>query len=261
MKRWQALALIIGLNIGFNAGYLNAKPINGVNVVTADLDVASNIYLLTDKQVLIKYNAKGDSLRAVSCAQYGTEAMIDASNPLEVMVFFTLTGKVVVYDNQLNTISETEIFENNPSLLPSAFGRSSDGNIWLLDKSTRTLKKFDKQGKVIQESMQLMEYRFSDTINRICDQGTLVLLSDGQNYLWQYGQSLSLIKKIKKKHTRLLGFSGNTYVFVNKENTVVRYNLKEDKEAGKAASPGAIIYAANTNFALAGNKETGLWLE
>lgn len=245
----------------FGTGVLNAKPIKGINVVTADLDVASNIYLLTDKQVLIKYNAKGDSLKAVSCAQYGTEAMIDASNPLEVMVFFLLTGKVVVYDNQLNTISETEIFESNPSLLPSAFGRSSDGNIWLLDKSTRTLKKFDKQGKVVQESLQLMEYNFSDTINRICDQGTLVLLSDGQNCLWQFGQSLSLIKKIKKKHTRLLGFSGNTCVFVNRDNQVTRYNLKEDKEAGKAATQGVMVYAANTNFALVGNKETGLWLE
>lgn len=239
-----------------------SKPISGIVPVCADLDLSSNIYLVTEKQVLIKFNSKGDSMKAVSCAQYGTDAMIDASNPLEIMVFFPLTGKVAVYDNQLNVISETGIFEDNMSLLPAAFGRSSDGKVWLLDKSSRTIKKFDKQGKMVQESLQLMEYNFSDTIQRIRDQGTKVLLSDGKNTFWEFGQSLSLIRKLKKEHTTLLGFTGNTVTYTNNKNQLIRFETGEEEKERTIETPKTqIIYAANAKQVLKGNNENGLWIE
>lgn len=240
---------------------LIAQPL--ANPIAAALDVSSNIYVITEQQNLVKYNSKGDSLKAVSVAQYGVDAMIDAGNQLEIMVFFPINGRIVVFDNQLNLIWTCELFDNQPNLQPSAFGRAADGNIWLIDKSSRTLKKIDKQGNKTMESLLLMDYNYSDTIQAIKDQGTAVLFGNGQNRIWQYSQSLALVKSEMLLHQKLLAFEGNHFVYINNLGKITKIETSGYfwKEIETKSFEGKTIFAANLNHCLTGKKELGLKVE
>ena len=124
-------------------------------VVAADLDVQGNVYFLDSAYQLCKTGTqKAKICNAVGT--YGEEAIIDADNPLEPMVFFQNSGILVINDNNLNQVATINLFADN-NLKPGGFGRANDGNIWIFDDNSSTLKKIDRSGNIILESMVLCE--------------------------------------------------------------------------------------------------------
>lgn len=178
---------------------------------TAALDAQGFTYLIDQKNILVKYSPKGDSIKSVSVSQYAGKVSIDASSPLEIMLFFWEQSKVVVYDNQLNLIWELNLFDKEPLSMAVGFGRAADGNIWLLDKYTRTLKKKDKSGNNILESLMLEEDACDGEELLIFDNSTEVYFGNKKDKIYVFTPSALLSNTLFLQHKQF--FMANKDIF------------------------------------------------
>ncbi len=166
------------------------KTIRASHIYAAEMDNAGNVYFIDEKLNLCLSKLKTDTLKKFSVSNYGSSIIIDAANQLEVFLFFYTTGHVVVFDNQLNVQQDIALYTTN-NLDPGAFGRSNEGNIWIFDNNTMTLKKISRQGIVVAESVILEEFKSDPGIlTKIYDNGQQIVLNDKTGKLFVFNQNL-----------------------------------------------------------------------
>lgn len=190
---------------------------------SCDIDPNGNIYTIDEALNMISYKGSADTFRIFSVTNYGFEPILDASNPLEVFVFYPSTGKCVYYDNQLNIQGELDFFAAGV-ISPVSFGRANDGNIWVFDSNTKTLLKLNRKGKGIQKSILLSQFAAENTYLRIFDNGKHIALYDRNNTVFIFDQNLILIKTIQKPG-RLVGIE-NGAIIVEKEGYLMNRNIE-----------------------------------
>lgn len=182
----------------------------------ADIDRNGNVYFVDPSLNLCLSPFKSDTIKKFSVSNYGSDPVIDAGNPLEIFVFFPSTGKIVIFDNQLNIQQELNIY-NRQNIIPAAFGRCNDGNIWLMDQNSLTLKKFSRQGTLLAESVLLNKYVSAPgVVRRIADNGQQICLSDNAGNTFQFDKNLYLENTITG--------TGGGLVGMDPQGTVVRLN-------------------------------------
>lgn len=110
-------------------------------------DKVGNLYVVKDNNILIRYNAQGDSDRVFNEIKKGNITQIDAGNPLRILVFFQEYQLVVVLDNMLS--KKQVIRLNNLGLYNvSSIANSADGSIWACDAAQGTLLKIDDKPSI-----------------------------------------------------------------------------------------------------------------
>lgn len=117
-------------------------------------DNLAQFYVVRNNDQLIKYNAQGDSLFQFNNHQNGELAIIDATDPFNLLLYYPDFMKVVTLDRTLSPSSEYNLFELDIVDIP-AIGMSNDNNIWIYDNTSFTLKKIDRNGKLVVESENL----------------------------------------------------------------------------------------------------------
>lgn len=193
------------------------KAIQG-HFTNATVDGNGTLYFIDQKLNLCATKIGSDSIKKFSISNYGSEPIIDAGNPLEIFVFFPTTGRVVVFDNQLNIQQELNLYKED-HIQPLAFGRSNDGNIWILDNNTRTLKKFTRQGELLLESVILKEWSANKFVmGRIWDNGNRIVLCDEEGKIFALNQNVYLENTINNAD-RVIGLADEG-IFVTKGNTI-----------------------------------------
>lgn len=120
------------------------------------IDNLQNIYVATLKNAIQKYNSKGELLFTYNNTNYGTPSLIDASNPLRVIVYYDEYLTIVVLDR---TLSELYIY----NLIDYGFNQVSevtstpDNGLWLYDEWTNQLKRINQQGETVVTSNDLVQ--------------------------------------------------------------------------------------------------------
>lgn len=110
-------------------------------------DYLGNIYVVRNKNFIVKYNKNGDSISNFNAIQRGKISQIDATNPMKTLVYFANFSQILVLDNMLslkNTISLKKINRFN---IP-CIANSTDGNIWFYDPNGE-LVKIDEDMKIL----------------------------------------------------------------------------------------------------------------
>ncbi len=171
------------------------------------VDIQDNIYVIDNKLNLIKRNAAGDTIRMISALNQGSEPIIDASNPLEIFVYFTTTGRVVWYDNQLNPGGSLDLFAAGLNNI-GGFGRANDGNIWVFDNNKGILKKLNREGNLLEQSLMLQGQSAATSI--ILDNGKEILVSCSEG-LHVLSNNLVLLRTVSRTRTPL-GWSQDNIV-------------------------------------------------
>jgi len=106
-------------------------------------DPIGNIYLVKNKNHIIKLNADGDSLGIFNDVGRGAVSQIDATNPLRVLVFYSDYSQIVILDNLLSQKNALQLGRIGLFNVP-CIANSADANIWVLDPSGRLLKIDDR---------------------------------------------------------------------------------------------------------------------
>ena len=121
------------------------------NVVA--VDNFRNFYTASNNGIL-KFSPEGKFLNRYEEFRYGKIGMIDASNPMKILVFYPDFMTVVTMDRFIAPINTYNFFQLGYQNI-SAVASSTDGRIWFYDNIDFKLKKIDEAGKVFLESQQL----------------------------------------------------------------------------------------------------------
>jgi len=160
-------------------------------------DKLGNVFVITPKNDIQKFNTKGKKLTEVNFKVLGEATSIDATNPLEIYVFYKDQNKLAYFDNLLNYRGETDLYKTLGVNNIMAVSRSYDNGFWFFDPDNFKLKKSDKQGVLQTESINLAN--IADTIlnpQMILDNGKFVYLKTNSDRLLVFDILGNFIKNI-----------------------------------------------------------------
>ena len=149
------------------------------DIVDFTVDNLGNIYVLNSDNQLKKLSARGDSLAVFNdVRKYGKITLIDATNPLKVLVYYREFTTVVELDRYLNLINTVDFRKQN-ILQAKAIGLAYENNIWVFDELDAMLKRIRDDGNLVDQTTdfrQLFDSVPDPTVIR--DRGDLVYLYD-----------------------------------------------------------------------------------
>ena len=126
-------------------------PIEAIHI---ELDPLGNSYAITLQNEVIKYNAVGKKQFAYSDNTLGNLAVLDVSNPLEILLYYPDFQVLKILDRTLSEIQTMDLRRLNIFQIPSLCS-SADGNIWLFDQDRQRVLKINRTGRILLESADL----------------------------------------------------------------------------------------------------------
>ncbi len=173
-------------NVQAQDSTLNLKLVKQIHgkYATFTTDNLGYIFLATANNELIVYNNKYDSVASYKNISAGNVSLIDASNPLQILVYFNESNTIVLLDRQLNLINTISLSQFNIQKV-NTIARSYDNNYWLFDEWDNKLKKMDDKGTVLSEStdFRLLLNTVYSPERIIDDNGTLYLYNATTGWL------------------------------------------------------------------------------
>jgi hypothetical protein len=116
------------------------------NIACGSLDPYGNIFLSTNDGILTKYDEKGQILAEYTNKRWGTPSVIDASNPMQIIVFYPAYQVIRVFNKNLIEIATLELIQLGFGQV-TAVCAAADGGVWIYDNYQFGLRKLDKQGR------------------------------------------------------------------------------------------------------------------
>lgn len=114
-------------------------------------DKLLNVYVITERGELVKYTPEGKEVARYNNFSLGNPSLADATNPFQILLYFPEFMTVVTLDNTLNEAARYDLFDLDVSEV-NALCFANDGNVWLYDPTTFTLKKIDRNADIMLES-------------------------------------------------------------------------------------------------------------
>lgn len=195
---------------------LNAKYIQA--------DELGNIYAVSPTNQLYKYDQSGKILATLNYNYSGNITSIDASNPMELYVFYKEINRVIFLDNNLAYRGEIDLSKSN-IIQASSVARSYDNGLWVFDLGDLQLKKLDKEGKQYQSSGNIKQFcNFNFVPGYLADNGKQVILSNDSVILF-FDVFASYARTLKVSNATALQLSAE-YLFHTAANHVNMIDLK-----------------------------------
>lgn len=250
MKAATTIILLLSI-IAFKKPY--ETRLTAGRIIAADMDVAGNAYFVDSAYRIHKHNGK-QITQVFSLSNYGENLLLDASNPVEIFVFYANSGLAVVLDNNLNPGKEISLFAEN-TLAPAAFGRANDGNILLYDYRSGTLKMFGLKANLIQESnVSMKEIVRPVKMSRIWDNGRIIAFVAPDSSIQVFNPNLNLVRIIAGKYNSISGLQGDNVLADNGKEILsipVTYkNPESDIKTVLQYQPGEEVLTLNNGRVL-----------
>jgi hypothetical protein len=205
----------------------NFQIIKSISIDAKDIqtDRLGNLYIITKTNQLYKYDSRGNLLGTLNYKYLGNINFIDASNPLELYVFYKELNEVLFLDNNLSYRGEMLLNDYGISQ-SSAIARSYDNGIWVFDNGDLQLKRMNKSGEILQMSGNVKQF-LNGTIqpNFIYDNNDKVFVNDSTIGILVFSVFANYIKTIPIKSCTTIKVIEDD-LFYNKAGKLLKYNLK-----------------------------------
>ncbi|MBK9151697.1 MAG: hypothetical protein IPM26_12185 [Saprospiraceae bacterium] len=103
-----------------------------VNVFLAEIDKLGNLYVVTDKNILIKYDKNNREKYRYANKRSGRITQLDVSNPLKILLFFDDFNYLLVLDATLTEVIDFKIEDFGMTDITAA-AIANDDNYWVYD--------------------------------------------------------------------------------------------------------------------------------
>lgn len=147
-------------------------------------DKLKQIYFVSPQQVLYKCNEQGKVLFEFSNRYLGTLSKIDASDPFDILLYYSDYQTLLFLDRTLNVTADIRLkAEQFP--LPALVALSRDRQVWVYDAGLNTLNRMDRQGNIKSTSQDLsllLGRRFSPN-QLVCNERGVYLVDPEQGVL------------------------------------------------------------------------------
>lgn len=118
------------------------------------IDELGFLYLVTDRNELVRYDDNLAQEFAYSNERLGSITSVDVNNPFKLLCFYENYQTIIVLDNLLGEVSRYPLFDLGYNNI-EAIGISNDNNVWLYDPIDYKLKKIDNAGSLLVESITM----------------------------------------------------------------------------------------------------------
>lgn len=190
-------------------------------------DRLGNIYVISKTNQLYKYSNDGKLLSTLNYKYLGNITFVDATNPLEIYVFYKELNLVVFLDNNLAYRGELALSDYNIGQA-SAIARSFDNGIWIFDLADMQLKKIDKDGSNLQTSGNIRQYTSANsTVSYLYDNDDRVFVNDSANGIFVFDVFATYLRTLPIKGCDEIKVINNE-LFYHQTNTfsLKKYQLK-----------------------------------
>ncbi|MFZ4798668.1 MAG: hypothetical protein ACOYMA_14310 [Bacteroidia bacterium] len=195
-----------------------------VNAKFIQADDIGNLYIVSPTNQLYKYNYAGKVLATLNYNYNGNISSIDASNSMEIYVFYKEINKLLLLDNNLAYRGEIDLTKLNITQA-AAIARSYDNGIWVFDLGDLQLKKITKDGILNQSSGNIKQFTQTDFIPNI--------ISDNTNQIMLCNDSICLLFDVFAAYYKTLKFKNpqsfqlvNNQIFETNNNQINSFDLK-----------------------------------
>ena len=189
----------------------------------ATVDNLGNLFVVTPKNELLKFNPNGKFLWNYTNKSYGEITQLDVTDPLRVILYYQAYQQVIVLNNNLSEISKYT-FNQNPELQISLIASANNDGFWAYDQINRELRKLTnyfvddlKSGNIYQRNGFDMQANFMLTDDQ------QIYINDttaGIRIFDRYGNFVKTAVVYPKGDFNVEG----NEIYFTKENKLMRYN-------------------------------------
>jgi hypothetical protein len=200
------------------------------NITTDNL---GNLYVLTNGNQLNKYGRNGALIGTLNYNYTGNITQVDASNPMQVFLFYRELNKVIILDNNLAYRGEINLTKAG-IIQAAAVARAYDNNLWVFDVGDLQLKKINRDSEVEQSSGNVRQYILNNTaVNYLFDNGDRVFVVDANNGILLFDVFASYQKTIPIKGVNEVKVL-DRFLFYYAAQKLNRYNWQTSQEQSYA---------------------------
>ena len=131
-----------------NYTLIKQLPLQGKYITT---DKFGNAYVVNEKNQALKINNQGDIVKYHNINSFGQLSLMDATNPLKIILFFEEYATLVLLDRTMTETGRLTLYEKGFNQV-NAVCSSQDNHIWIYDAVEYKLKKLDDNLNVVEES-------------------------------------------------------------------------------------------------------------
>ena len=195
-----------------------------VNAKFVQADDIGNLYIVSPTNQLYKYNYSGKVLATLNYNYNGNISSIDASNSMEIYVFYKEINKVLLLDNNLAYRGEIDLTKLN-IIQAAAIARSFDNGIWVFDMGDLQLKKLTKDGILSQSSGNIKQFTQTDFIPNIIADNTNQIMLCNDSVCLLFDVFAAYFKTLKFKNSQNFQL-GNNQIFETNQSVLNSIDLK-----------------------------------
>jgi hypothetical protein len=199
------------------------KKIN-IAAQTFSTDRQGNLYVATARNVVYRYNKNGDSTGFFSSKRRGNVSQIDASNPLNILLYHKDIPAITAINGIMNEKYMIDLRKSYIYTCP-AIAYSADGDVWVyntletrMQKSTESTSNSGTQGNEVNQKNWGFNFQqlFTKAINPIymIEQDRNVFIVDSTEGILRFDQFGNYVNTYH--------FKCNSVQFVN--NCLIYYN-------------------------------------
>lgn len=204
------------------------RSIAEINIEAKNIqtDNLGNLFVVSTTNQLYKYSQEGKLLSTLNYKYLGNISFIDATNPLEIYVFYKELNLVVFLDNNLAYRGEMKL-DNFQIGQASAVARSFDNGLWAFDLADLQLKRIDKNGENLQSSGNIRQFVSQKNITPtyIYDDNNRVFVVDSTVGIMVFDVFAHYLKTIPIKGVSKIK-AMNDNMFYSLENMLYKYHQK-----------------------------------
>lgn len=186
-------------------------------------DNLDNVYLLSARDELLKYDAKGVLRWRYSNNRFGKLYSVDVSDPLRVVLFYADFQQVVVLNNNLNEITSYS-FAKNGNLLVSAVASGNNNSLWIFDRTSNVLIKLSSNFTEDIRSANL--FQLFDVVvdaKKLAASDQYVFLQRRNNGILQFDRFGGYVRELPIDSLTDFNITSNVIAYV-KDHALVKYH-------------------------------------
>jgi hypothetical protein len=206
------------------------------DVRIAEADHLGNIFVVTEDNLLIKYDRTNQEKYRYANKRTGNITHLDVTNPLKVLVFFDDFNYLLILDNTLTEITDLRL-EDHGFMDISAAAIANDDNYWVYDPVQFNLVKVSSRGIALVRTSNTNDFGMAGCIvSSIREAGNFVVLMDKEKGFYIFDNLGQFVKFYGASGIRYFQFDGRT-IFYSTSSGLYGINLRMAEEKMITALP------------------------
>lgn len=160
-------------------------------------DQGGNFYLINTQNQLKKYTSEGLLVNTYSQLNYGDIGSIDASNPLRIILYYPLNGKVIVLDRFLASIAEYSL--RNLDIYGAISVNNAKGKgFWVYDDMRNSLLLLDQNMETVisENNTYTGNIGFKPKVSQTYSADDAFFLIDSTKGIFQFDEFGTYVKRL-----------------------------------------------------------------